>query len=127
MAAPLEERDTFHLGTNCPVCEAQVIPGYGAEAWSDELVPACPHVFLIAHDEAISYLSPAALGWLKAADVKVDDTDGFIELFWERQPDAGRLQIIDAVTPLTDARVLAVYAPAPVFAGTYVGVSASHG
>lgn len=127
----MEPVDTgrFLEGVACPHCDAMVITRFQDRDLAIEDVlptPACDHVFLIAHDMGIAYLSKAARAALGEAGVAVVDNDGLLELDGgDGEDDIWSLLSRGITWPAS--QVLAVYAPAPSFDGTYVGVAARVG
>lgn len=117
--------DVIEVGTTlddiaCPNC-GEVVWGAGDARESEDWTPACAHVFLLAHDIAIAYLRPDARAMLEAAGVDVDGPDDMFEL--DDECHDSRWDILGAHVPLPGARILAAYAPAPVFDGIYVGIA----
>lgn len=123
----MEPVDTgrFFEGVACPHCDTVVITGFrDRDSTIDDVVPtpACDHVFLIAHDMGIAYLSDAARAALDEAGVAVVGADDLLELDGGDDEDDIWSLLSRAIT-WPESQVLAVYAPAPSFDGTYVGVT----
>lgn len=104
----------------CPNCAAVVWDATAARE-GHEWTPACVHVFLLAHDVAITYLRPDARTTLQESGVDLDGPDDAIDISDDCHE--SRWDILDAHLPLDGARILAVYAPAPVFDGFYIGIA----
>ena len=121
MPAPLVEVGTSLDEVHCPFCQTLIYATTAEFSEAEVAAPACAHVFLLAHDEGIEYLSPAARAQLESSGVSLDVEASPLNLTSEND-DEGRWEILDRVITLAQARVLAVYAPAPVFAGWYMGV-----
>lgn len=121
---PVDTRRFFE-GVACPHCDAMVIPAFQErDSATDDVAPtpACEHVFLIAHDMGIAYLSEAARAALDDVGVAVVGDDGLLELDGGDDMDDIWALLSRGIT-WPAAQVLAVYAPAPSFSGTYVGVA----
>ena len=121
MPAPLVEVGTSLDEVRCPFCQVVLYANTAEFTEATAHEPPCAHVFLLAHDEGIEYLSPPARTQLEASGVMLDEDAAPLELA-STDDGEGRWEILDRVITLPDARVLAVDAPAPVFAGWYMGV-----
>lgn len=124
MAAPLIEVGTTLDEVRCTFCEVILYADTPQFTEAIDHVPACPHVFLLAHDEGIVYLSPAARSQIEHSGNSIDE-DGILMELQSTNNGEDRWEILDRSIDLPQAQVLAVYAPAPVFAGWYIGVCES--
>ncbi len=129
MALEIREVGTSLDGATCPYCEATVLPAYDPdelEPWDP--APACEHVWGLAHDHGIAFLSSAARAQLAASGILViDDDDLGIGLEVSEEPVGGdrrgHVGLLADYVHGDGAAILAVYAPAPIFEGTYVGIA----
>jgi hypothetical protein len=124
MPAPLIEIGTTLDEIRCTFCEAILYANTPEFTEAIDHVPACPHVFLLAHDEGILYLSPTARAQIENSDNSIDE-DGILMELQSPNNRKDRWEILDRSIDLPQAQVLAIYAPAPVFAGWYIGVCES--
>lgn len=127
----MEPIDTglFFEGVSCPHCAATIIHGFDNRDATEPdsfAEPGCEHVFLIAHDLGIAYLSKDARSALVAAGIDISAQDDMIELGSDSEED-DLWTLVGRGIRWPSAQVLAVYAPAPAFDGTYVGVVAQQG
>jgi len=113
-------------GASCPFCDAVVFPPLDPnelEPWDP--IPACEHVFFLAHDHGIGFVSERARAQLAASGVLAID-EGDLGIMLESNEDGEQrdpLELIRSCVHGDEAVILAVYAPAPVFEGQYVGVA----
>lgn len=122
MSAPLRDVGSSLDTVLCPHCGAVVHEAVDPNNLEWDATPGCPHVFVLGHDLGIEFLSEAARLQLEAAGIAVEDyPEGGIEL--PEEEDESWLETIDRAISLPGAEVLAVYAPAPVFDGTYIGIA----
>jgi hypothetical protein len=124
MPVPMKEVGTSLDDVICPFCSV-VLQDAEAVRACEEASQECEHVFLLAHDEGIEYLSDAAKGQLRAAGFTVDDSEPRDIEIQGPNDEASLWEIINESINGEEAQVLAVYAPAPVFAGSYFGVARS--
>lgn len=127
----MEPIDTglFFEGVTCPHCEATIITGFDQRSDTQDALasePGCDHVFLLAHDMGIAWISDDARAALAAAGIDVRDEDGLIEL-GDPDDDDDTWALVGRAIGWPEAQILATYAPGPSFDGTYVGVAPSHG
>ena len=126
MTIPQIDTGAFREDLKCPHCDSIVMRGFDPNneiGWEREL--ACNHVFLMADDIAIVYLSSESIRALRAADVIVEDVDGYIDVTLNDEP-LGHGEVCEVLSGdahFEGAQVLAVYAPAPSFLGSYIGVT----
>jgi len=125
MPIPQTETDLFFEGIDCPACGRVALEGFDpnrVEAFDSETL--CSHVFMRANDVGLEYLSAMAISVLETRGATVDVDGGFVEveLAGEELNQAEVLDLLASDGNFTEAKVLAVYAPAPVFNGAYVGL-----
>ncbi len=124
MPAPLTEVGTSLDDVLCPFCST-VLQDAEAMKQGAEMTRGCEHVFMVAHDMAIVYLSDAAKAQLRIAGYTVNDSDPTDVQIESDDEDENRWAILDKAITGDEAKVLAVYAPPPVFDGSYYGVARS--
>ncbi len=88
-----------------------------------EMSRECEHVFLVAHDMAIVYLSDVAKAQLRLAGYVVEDTNPKDVQVESSDENETLWTILDKAIVGEETKILAVYAPPPVFDGSYYGVA----
>jgi len=124
----MEIQDTglFFEGVKCPHCGAEIIPGFNRneDGFEDFGMPPCEHVYLMANDAGITYLSQKVREQLETAGFRVDGANGeLIEVEDVSKSESLDLGSIGRILDRPTAQILATYAPAPSFDGIYVGLS----
>lgn len=116
----------YSEGVSCPYCDAVVITGFESqEAPGDSepsFEPPCAHVFLLAHDVGITYLSEAARLALSEAGITITGEQDLLTLQGS-EDDKSIWDLLGEAIQWPGAQVLAVYAPAPSLLGAYAGVA----
>lgn len=125
----MEPVDTgrFFEGVDCPHCGTVLIRGFDDRDENEGFdSPACEHVFVMAHDLGITYLSPEAMQEIKSAGLVVDMSEApllHIQAVTDDEDEADSWAVLGRAIRWPEAQILATYAPAPSFDGTYVGVA----